>query len=501
MTVNLGQVMDALNEAGVRAIPPLPNPATLARVQISGVRSDSRAVRPGDLFVAWRGEAHDAHDHLGAATAAGAAAALVERRTGPAELPRVQVDNARLAAAAAADFVAGSPSRALRLVGITGTNGKTTTALLLRGLLAGDGPAAALGTLGVVDTEGEVRPGTASLTTPGAAEISDRLAALVDQGVESAVLESSSHALDQLRLDGLRFDVMAFTNLTRDHLDYHGSTERYLAAKSHLLSLGKPGAVAVINADDPAWTALRPPGSVLSYGLAEGAAVTAAEVELTRRDSRFVLVADGQRVPVRFPLPGSFNIANALCAAACALALGQDVESVAKGLANARPVPGRLERLVRHPFDVLVDFAHTPDALDQVLQTLRPLVPGRLIVVFGAGGDRDSTKRPRMGEAVARHADLAVVTSDNPRTEDPSAIVAQVAAGITGMEAATRRAVKVEIVDRAEAIVWALDHARPGDLVLLAGKGHEECQIVGAERRPFSERAIVQSHLAEGDRL
>ncbi len=496
--MSLGRVIAALTEAGVGVTSPLPAAETLERMKIRGVRNDSRQVRRDDLFVAWRGAAHDAHDHIGAATEAGAAAAIVERPAGPAGLPRIQVDNARRAAAVAAEFVAGSPSRALRLAGITGTNGKTTTALLLRGLLAGDGPAAAIGTLGVVGAQGRVVPGTEGLTTPGSVELSQRLAALVRRGVQSAVLETSSHALDQLRLDGLRFDVMAFTNLTRDHLDYHGSFDRYLAAKARLLTLGKPGAVAVVNADDPAWRSLRPTGPVLRYGLAGDAAVTAEDVDLTNRGSRFVLVAEGRRLPVRLPLAGDFNVSNALCAAACALALGNDPAAVAHGLNDAHPVPGRLERLAHQPFDVFVDFAHTPDALDQVGRTLRPLVAGRLIVVFGAGGDRDPTKRSPMGAAVARHADLAVVTSDNPRTEEPATVVAGVAAGVTGLDAASRRAEMVEIVDRREAILWALDRARPGDLVLLAGKGHEEYQVVGREKRPFSEREIVRAHLEGG---
>ncbi len=498
--MSLGQVIAALTEAGVGVTSTLPDAATLERVRIRRVRNDSRQVRRGDLFVAWRGAAHDAHDHLGAATEAGAAAAIVERPAGPARLPRIQVDNARRAAAVAADFVAGSPSRALRLAGITGTNGKTTTALLLRGLLAGDGPAAAIGTLGVVGAEGRVAPGTEGLTTPGPVELANRLAALVRRGVRSVVLETSSHALDQLRLDGLRFDVTAFTNLTRDHLDYHGSFERYLAAKARLLELGKPGAVAVVNADDPAWASLRPTGPVLRYGMTRGAAVTAEKVELTSRSSRFILVAEGRRLPVHLPLAGDFNISNALCAAACALALGHDPAAVARGLDAAQSVPGRLQRLARDPFDVFVDFAHTPDALEKLLRTLRPLVSGRLIVVFGAGGDRDPTKRAPMGAAVARHADLAVITSDNPRTEDPAAIVAEVAAGVTGLDSAKRRAERVEIVDRREAIVWALGRAGPGDLVLLAGKGHEEYQVVGDEKRPFSEREIVRTQLEGGRR-
>ena len=489
----MARVLAAIEDAGVVVRDTVPLPGDVGRVEVSGVQQDSRAVRPGDLFVAWSGTSHDAHDFLDGAVAAGAAAAIVERPVPGVSVPQIRVDNARLAAAVAAGFVAGSPWRRLRTVGVTGTNGKTTTTLLLRGLLGRDAPCAAIGTLGVVGPDGRVEDGTSGLTTPGPVRLAEWLAALARAGVGGVVVESSSHALDQFRLDGVRFDVAAFTNLTRDHLDYHGSRERYLAAKARLLELGKDGATAVINADDDAWSALRHPGPVVTYGTRAGADLRAAALRLSRGSS-FELAWRGCRYPVELPLPGGFNVSNALCAAACALALGQEPEAVAAGLAEASPVPGRLECIVRGPFDVFVDFAHTPDALDQVLKALRPLVSGRLIVVFGAGGDRDPTKRPEMGAAVSRHADVVVVTSDNPRTEDPAAIVAQVSAGVTAADPA---ADPVEIVSRRDAIRWALGRARPGDAVLLAGKGHETYQVVGTETRPFDEREIVLGLLEE----
>ena len=484
-------VLEAIEDAGVIVRQMAPPRGELRRVEVSGVQQDSRAVRPGDLFVAWAGASHDAHEFLRGAVAAGAAAAIVERPVPGVPIPQIQVDNARLAAAVASGFVAGTPWRKLRTVGVTGTNGKTTTTLLLRGLLGREARCAAIGTLGVVGPEGRIEDGTVGLTTPGPVRLAEWLAALARAGVAGVVVESSSHALDQFRLDGVRFDVTAFTNLTRDHLDYHGSRDRYLAAKARLLHLGKPGATAVINADDEAWRALRPGGPVVTYGIRASADLRAAGLRLSSRGSSFELVWQGSRYPVELPLPGGFNISNALCAAACALALGHEPDGVAAGLGEASPVPGRLERIVREPFDVFVDFAHTPDALDQVLKALRPLVPGRLIVVFGAGGDRDPTKRPEMGAAASRHADLVVVTSDNPRTEDPAEIAAQVSRGVSAVDAA-------EIVDRREAIAWALDQAGPGDSVLLAGKGHEAYQIVGTEARPFDERQIVLDHLDGG---
>lgn len=485
----MSRVVAALEGAGVGVEGVFAGAGGLDRLQVGGVQQDSRAVKPGDLFVAWSGSTHDAHDYLLAAVAAGATAAIVERPVAGAELPQVQVDNARLAAAVASGFVAGSPWKTLRTVGVTGTNGKTTTSLLLRGLLDGDSPAAAIGTLGVVGPDGRVVKGTEGLTTPGPVQIAARLAGLVRDGVRSVVLETSSHALDQFRLDGMRFDAMAFTNLTRDHLDYHGTFAGYLAAKARLLTLGKEGATAVINADDSAWDELRPSGPVLTYGLLPAADVRAMAPKLSAAGSRFELAAGGRRAPVHLPLPGDFNISNALCAAACALALGRPLDAIAAGLGNVSPVAGRLERIVRGAFDVFVDFAHTPDALEQILKTMKPLAAGRLIVVFGAGGDRDATKRPEMGAAVSRYADIAVVTSDNPRTEDPAAILAQVAAGVRGCES-------VEIVDRLEAIHTALDMAQPGDAVILAGKGHEAYQIVGTREHPFDERRIVLGHLA-----
>ena len=485
--MSVSQVVAALEGAGVAVGPVIPADGAVERLNVAGVQQDSRRVAPGDLFVAWSGAVHDAHDYVAGAAAAGAAAAIVERPVPGAALPQIQVDNARLAAAVASGFVAGSPWRDLDTVGVTGTNGKTTTALLLRGLLAHRAPTAAIGTLGVTGPDGRVQEGTEGLTTPGPVQLSGWLSSLVRAGVSRVVLESSSHALDQFRLDGLRFDVAAFTNLTRDHLDYHGTVNRYLAAKARLLELGKTGCTAVINADDPAWKALRPRGPVIRYGLGP-AMLRAVELRMSVRGSYFDLEWNGRSVPVALPLPGAFNVSNALCATACALALGHTLEDVADGLGEAAPVAGRLEFVVREPFQVLIDFAHTPDALEKVLAAMRPLVSGRLIVVFGAGGDRDPVKRPAMGAAVARYADLAVVTSDNPRTEDPAAIVAQVSAGLSGCDS-------VEIVDRREAIHRALDTAAPGDTVLLAGKGHETCQVVGTEKRPFDERRIVLDHL------
>lgn len=461
-------------------------------VTVSGVTQDSRAVKPGDLFLAWAGTEHDAHTFLAAAAEAGAVGAVVERRVESVDIPQVVVRDGRLAAALAADAMLGSPWRELHSVGVTGTNGKTTTALLTRHVLGLAGAAAAIGTLGLVETDGGVRRGTEGLTTPGPVQLSRWLREMADAGVRYVVMEASSHALAQHRLDGVRFDTAVFTNIGRDHLDYHGDQPRYVAAKARLLRLVKDEGAAVVNQDVPEWASLPTPHlRRLSYGIGGDADLQAREVELHEGGARFELVHGGDGQGVDVPLLGRYNVENALAAAGAAVVAGLPLADIARGLSTAPQVDGRLEIVVRDPCAVLIDFAHTPDALDRVLATLRPLVRGRLIVVFGAGGDRDASKRPLMGQAVARWADLPVVTSDNPRTEDPDAIIDQIVAGIPGFAG-------LRITDRREAIRTALDLARPGDMVLLAGKGHERYQVVGRERLPLDEREVVRQHLSGG---
>jgi UDP-N-acetylmuramoyl-L-alanyl-D-glutamate--2,6-diaminopimelate ligase len=448
-----------------------------------------------------KGSEHDGHAFLSQAAAAGAVAAVVEQRVPEVAVPQLQVLDGRLGAALAADTVFGSPWTGLFLAGITGTNGKTTTAFLARHLLQQRGPARALGTLGLVEESGAVRPGTEGLTTPGPVEISGYLRDMTDDGVRYAVMEVSSHALDQRRVDGVALDAAVFTNLGRDHLDYHPDLDSYRRAKTRMLDLLKPSGWAVVNRHEEAWESLPvPQGRALSYGIDDGREsageeespfLVARDVGLHPSGSRFRLQSGGEEEEIHLPLLGRFNVENALAAAGVARVAGLGLAEIARGLSSAPQVPGRLERVVDAPFPVVIDFAHTPDALETVLSTLRPLVPGRLLVLFGAGGDRDRGKRPRMGAVVARMADLAFVTSDNPRTEDPEAIVDQI---LQGMGNAPAR----RIPDRREAIAAVLREGRPGDLVLLAGKGHESHQTVGRERRPFVERAIVKEMLAGG---
>lgn len=450
---------------------------------IEGASQDSRTTRPGDVFLAWKGTDRDAHDFAGQAQERGAVAAVVERELETLTIPQLVVSDGRAAAAFAADHVVGSPFTGLFGVAVTGTNGKTTTALLTRWLLSRLGRSGSIGTLGVVGFEGEVRPGTEGLTTPGPVQLMEWIDALAREGAKSLVLEASSHALDQRRLDALSLDVAVFTNVGRDHLDYHGTREAYVAAKRRLVELLGSGGVSVALADEPAWQDL--PGRVVTYSSTLDAEIRAVDIEAGPERTRFTIRHAGASADVALPLIGDFNVENALAATGAGLAAGMGLDQIAGALDDAPQIPGRLERVVDGSFQVVVDFAHTPDALEKALRTLRPLVEGRLIVVFGAGGDRDATKRPVMGRVATELGDIAIVTSDNPRTEDPEAIIDDVVAGITGSHYHRE-------ADRRAAIAQALNQARPGDLVLLAGKGHERYQVLGTEKVSFDEPAIVR---------
>jgi UDP-N-acetylmuramoyl-L-alanyl-D-glutamate--2,6-diaminopimelate ligase len=484
--VALSVIIDALREAGLLdavrgALPPA----------VTTVSDDSRAMRPGALFLAVRGAERDGHDYLEAAAAAGAVAALVADPSRTA-LPVLVVKDTRRAAAVAAAAFHGVPARRLRLVAVTGTNGKTTTVGMLRHLL--DTPtsrAASIGTLGVlVGSEGVAMDGGSGLTTPGPVELQRVLRALHDQDVRAVVMETSSHALHQKRVEGLRFEVGVFTNLTRDHLDYHVTMDAYFAAKALLISLLTKDGTAVVNADDPAWAALPPAPHTVRFGLTGAADVQAADVRYTPRGSVWALVVKGDRHPVTLPLIGDFNVANALAAAGAAWSLGVSAADVAARLSTMPQVPGRLEILHEGP-TVLRDYAHTPDALERALAAVRPFTTGGLTVVFGCGGDRDRGKRPEMGRIAEAGADRVIVTSDNPRTEDPERILDDIEAGM-----AAGRHERVE--DRREAIARAIAGARLGDVILLAGKGHETYQIRGTVKYPFDERAIVREIIADG---
>ncbi|MGE0159058.1 MAG: UDP-N-acetylmuramoyl-L-alanyl-D-glutamate--2,6-diaminopimelate ligase [Gemmatimonadales bacterium] len=457
-------------------------------VVVRGVSQDSRTTSAGDLFLAWKGTASDAHDFVGEAARRGAAAAVVEHPV-DAPVPQLVVSDGRRAAALAADTVMGSPSKRLRSLAVTGTNGKTTTAVLIRHLIGGDVPTAVIGTLGLIEREG-VRPGSERLTTPGPVQVAVWLRELADGGIGAVVFEASSHALAQHRLDALAFEVVVFTNLSQDHLDYHEDLADYFAAKARLVDLASQRGTVVVNRGDSAWDRLDVKGRKLrTYGVERSADVSAHELQLDARGASFLLRVDGAERHVRTPLLGRYNVENALAAAAAALAAGVSLDDVVERLGTAPQVSGRLEAVVTSPFVVLIDFAHTPAALASALAAVKPLTRGRLIVVFGAGGDRDRSKRRPMAEAVAGIADLAILTSDNPRTEDPERILDDLALGLAAAD--YRR-----VTDRREAIDLALRTARPGDTVVLAGKGHETYQVIGREKRPFDERRVVAEVLA-----
>jgi UDP-N-acetylmuramoyl-L-alanyl-D-glutamate--2,6-diaminopimelate ligase len=447
--------------------------------------TDSREVRPGVLFCALRGTEFDGHSFVARAAAAGAVAALVEQEVPDADLPQLVVSDSRAAAAHAAALLHGDPASDLSVVGITGTNGKTTTAIISRHVLAGLGPSAALGTLGWFDTHGVRHPGR--LTTPDPLDLMSILADLRQESARFLAMEVSSHALDQRRVANLEFDVGVYTNLTREHLDYHPDLDSYRAAKLKLAEQVRSEGTCVVNADDPAWASASFAGRrIVRYGLGSHAEVRAAEVQHSARGSQWELETPDGGGTVSLPLLGEFNVHNALAAAAAAVCLGMSPAEVAERLSTAPQVPGRMEILSDGPALVLRDYMHTPDAYTRVLRTLAELAEGQLLMVFGCGGDRDRGKRPLMGEIAARHADLSVITTDNPRTEDPAAICADIT---SGMPPGSFRV----ILDREEAIRFALEHASPGDVVVLAGKGHETYQDVAGEKIPFDEASIVRS--------
>jgi UDP-N-acetylmuramoyl-L-alanyl-D-glutamate--2,6-diaminopimelate ligase len=476
----LSGVVAALERAGLLAeAPPARDwPA------ITGLTADSRRVERGMLFCAIRGTAQDGHRYVAAAAERGAAAALVEAPQ-QASLLQLVVRDGRRAAAVAAETWYDRPAARLDLIGVTGTNGKTTTVMLARHVLSALEPMGSIGTLGAIDPAGEAVPSEAgNLTTPGPIDLQATLAALVQRNARGVAMEVSSHSLDQGRVDGLLFRAAIFTNLTRDHLDYHKTMEEYFGAKAKLLQFLAPDGLAVVNADDPAWRRLRRDHRRVEFG-ERGGEVTARRVTLDASGARFELVMPTGSVKVHLPLLGRFNVANALAVAACAWGMGVPIETIAERLTSAPQVPGRMERIAERPCTVLRDYAHTPDALERALDALRPLTRGRLIVVVGAGGDRDRGKRAPMGAIAARLSDVAIATSDNPRTEDPETILDELEAGMAG----TRHHREV---DRRKAIALALGLAREGDTILLAGKGHETYQVIGTEKQPFDEREIVR---------
>ncbi len=462
-----------------------------ADVAVAGVRYRSTDVQPGDAFVCIPGFAHDGHDFATDAVARGAAALVVERPLGALDVPQYRVACAREALAVASARLHDEPSRSIELVGITGTNGKTTTVYLTDAILRAAGHKT--GVIGTVETRIGDRRLAAKRTTPESSDLQELLAQMRDEGVGAAAMEVSSHAIDLHRVEAVRFAVVAFTNLTQDHLDYHKTIEEYSSVKRRLFTDFEVGA-RVVNIDDPYGMRLSEEiGGVTTVGRDPSAAVRAEDEVLTASGATFTLVSPQGRARIEFPLAGAYNVSNALVAAGCALATGVPFETVVRGLTAAPQVPGRLERVeAGQPFAVIVDYAHTPDSLEKALLAVKDVTDGRVIVVFGCGGDRDPDKRPLMGAAAARYADAAVITSDNPRSEDPVGIILQIEDGARG----TGLDYSVE-VDRRLAIARALSMAGPGDAVLIAGKGHEDYQIFADRTIHFDDREVAREELAE----
>lgn len=490
--------------------------ASLSGARLSGkpdalvrrLSADSRDIRPGDLFACIRGAHADGHDFALRAVRAGAVAVLADREVPGLEAAGagvVTVDRVAPALQQLAPRFYNHPSLQLRMVGVTGTSGKTTVTHLIRSIVhaqpAAPGRPSEAGLIGTIRHEFAGRAVPSHNTTPPAWDLQALLRQMADHGCDTVVMEVSSHALAQGRAEDCEFDVAVFTNLSREHLDFHGSMEEYAAAKQKLFArLAQPGLKtgpkhAVVNADDPAGARMAQAAAgagILTYGLKNRALITADEVRLTPKFTAFTLVTPQGRAAVRLPLLGQYNLANALAAAAAGLALGASVRAIKRGLESVAVVPGRLDRVPGpQPFTVLVDFAHKPDALEQVLSAVRRFTDKRVIVVFGCGGDRDPGKRAPMGEIAARLADEVVLTSDNPRSEDPQAILAQIGTGCRK----AGKSCRVE-ADRTRAIRLALSLARRGDTVILAGKGHETYQIFKDKTVAFDDRRVAARELA-----
>ena len=462
---------------------------------ITALAYDSRLVTPGTAFFALRGSSADGNRFISTAISAGASVIVSEQAPeAGTRIPWIHVRHARIALAQAAAAFYLHPARQLKLSGVTGTNGKTTTAYILHHLLnAGQLRAGLIGTL-FYDLGTEQRPATH--TTPESLEMQQLLSQMLINGCRACAMEVSSHALDQERAHGLPFETAIFTNLTQDHLDYHGTMEKYFAAKVKLFEIvaAQSHGYLIINSDD-LWgrkiiTRYESTGRVIRFGYGVQNDYRAVNVRSDLTGTSFELEFKGRSFLIRLPYIGDFNVYNTLGALAAAHLMGLNLRETIQNLRTAPQVPGRLERVSdQGRFHVYVDYAHTPDALDNVLRTLRALKPNRIITVFGCGGDRDRTKRRLMATAAEKGSDICVLTSDNPRTEDPATIIADAAAGFS------RNARAAKIIDRRQAIQTALEGALEGDIVLIAGKGHEDYQDIQGVKHPFDDRKIARQTL------
>ncbi len=477
--------MIPLKRLVLEAYPDFPNHRQLPEISIQGLECDSRKVEKGFLFVAIRGVKKDGGEFIREAIERGAAAVVTDsREDGAQEIPFILVPECRLAMARLATAFYGNPSKCLKVIGITGTNGKTTASFIIEHLLARQNKK--VGVIGTINYRFGGKEIPAVETTPGPLKMQQILSQMVDAGCQFAVMEVSSHALDQNRVGGIDFAGGLFTNLTQDHLDYHKTFEAYFECKSRLFLGLSRDKFSVLNRDD-AWSEKlrkKVSSSVITYSVNKKADFEADAIEWTGGVTHFNLMFHAEKIKVRLPLIGVHNVYNALGALAVIHGLGFDVKKACADLNSFKGVPGRLEAVnCGQDFSVFIDFAHTPDGLENVMRSLKPYKSGKLIVVFGCGGDRDKTKRPKMGKIAAEYGDFVYITSDNPRSEDPQTIAEEVRQGLPK----DFKDYVVE-VDRKKAVRQALLSAREGDLVLLAGKGHERTQVVGDKALPYSDR-------------
>ncbi len=466
---------------------------------ITGLTEDSRKVSPGSVFVAVKGAQSDGHRFVRQAAAAGAGALVVEAGHLPAgtlsglSIPVLEVPDSRRSLGVLASRFYGDPSRRLNMIGVTGTNGKTTTTYLCKAILEAAG--AKVGLIGtVVYLIGDERI-PATHTTPGAVELQGLFRKMVDAGRDAAVMEVSSHALALDRTAGCSFGTAVFTNLTQDHLDFHADMEDYFEAKLRLFTGLDPGGRAVINLDDPRGARVKAAtnAKVWTYAMEQPADIRAQNIQVSLDGVRFSAQTPRGTALIESPLVGRHNVYNILAAIGVGLEAGIDLPVIASGVAALRNVPGRFERVeAGQPFTVVVDYAHTEDALFRLLTTAEAVKRRRIITVFGCGGDRDRGKRPKMGRVAALYSDVVVVTSDNPRTEDAAAIISEVIPGVEAGIQESGRGRYVVHVDRRAAIAEAVRTAQSGDLVLIAGKGHEDYQIIGSVKHPFDDRVVAR---------
>ena len=481
------------------AMPEFAAPAETGSIEVRDVCCDSRAAGSGSLFVALLGKSADGAAFASEAVGRGAVAVIAESDI---QLPKgvafIKVTDARLALAHIAAVFTGlseaQKSGAYPAVGITGTNGKSTTAYLVRSILSAAGRTTAL--LGTIEYDLVGRKLASSLTTPDPVMLSRHLMEAREAGADAFVMEASSHSLDQRRTDGIRFAAAVFTNLTQDHLDYHASFDEYLLAKRRLFDTLDPSATAVINADDPVADRMveQCRARVIRFGIDCPADLSARITSSDRGGTTFTMSFEGREIEISTAMVGRHNIANCLAAAGAGIAMGIDFDTIRRGIAGLANVPGRLQRVETGDlgFDVFVDYAHTPDALRNVLAAVRPLTRGRLCCVFGCGGNRDRTKRPLMARAVAELSDYFVITSDNPRNEEPLRIIEDIERGL----AASDQDRKTTIPDRARAIAVAVNQLNPGDCLVIAGKGHEDYQIIGTTKHHFDDVEVAREAVA-----